>query len=992
MVGFFESNRFSLKLVSLENKLNSGFRKGQLGAVHAVVSHFSIDDCGAIVCLPTGYGKTPVITALPFVMGVNRLLVVTPSNALRRQVYENFKDLYVLRRIGVVDDGIDNPKVHKLEKRFRSEDEWDSLKDMDVVVTTPMSASPLLSKKSSSDFFDMVIFDEAHHAPANTWNALIEHFKYAKFIFATATPFRTDGKIIPGKLIYNYPVSKALKEGAFCKVNIKTIKDIEGADRQKCDKMIAHKAVSQLNEDRENEFDHRLFVRADSIAHAAELVGIYNDLGVKVQSINSKMGRKAQESCERRLREGSLLGIVCVDMFGEGYDFPLFKVAALHSPHKSLVPTIQFIGRFARFNNKTGEATLIAPEQDIDSELGALLSEGVDIAEAIDIGAAERVGSDNEQRRIVEDFKVVNGFVSDYKEILPSSFRFYSHVVAFKCLDTPDFKRLESTIGKTRRIERLWVSDIDQSCIVFGAAGYVPSWISSQKVFDKEHFVLIAKYFLDSKICFIGSSVREDRVYRLFMDAVCSSYQPISYEDAFYARSGLEDVVFYNIGLKGRAYKSQTESYRMISGPSAASAISVGDSRAFSQGHYFGSGTIDGERVTIGASSRARIWSNKQVTVTEFLRWMSVVNSRILGRKEPSKSQLDSVVIPLRVEEISSRVVVAGEWSSIVYKNGMNFRVIKDGCRCFEGNLLDCDMSDFHVSNNMNLIYFSVVCDFGKFNFSFDVNRALFQSELSDDCMRVEVEVFRKCSSSWIEISEWFCDFPPVFYFDDLSSFESVNLIQSPSLVSEGGGGDYICAMNWDGCDISVEFLLDDGSDGYKRKRKSLDGKYTVQEFLEASLKSKEGVILLFYDHRAGEAADYVSVVDQKNGKLLISLYHCKAAGGLDPGNRVSDVYELMGQMIKSVKYCETRTLVTHMERRTSVRHSNPSRFLIGSLDGLRSAFDKKTNIDVDYEIVGVQPGISEGSIKSSVRDLMVAPVDYVKTGGSVRAYWLVNE
>ena len=97
-------------------------------------------------------------------------------------------------------------------------------------------------------------------------------------------------------------------------------------------------------------------------------------------------------------------------------------------------------------------------------------------------------------------------------------------------------------------LRKLWgitSSDIDQSCIVFGAADYVPSWISSQKVFDKEHFVLIAKYFLDSKICFIGSSVREDRVYRLFMDAVCSSYQPISYEDAFYARSGLEDVVFY---------------------------------------------------------------------------------------------------------------------------------------------------------------------------------------------------------------------------------------------------------------------------------------------------------------------------------------------------------------------------------------------------------------------------------------------------------------
>ena len=47
------------------------------------------------------------------------------------------------------------------------------------------------------------------------------------------------------------------------------------------------------------------------------------------------------------LHSGELDGIVCVDMLGEGYDFPNLKVAAIHVPHKSLVSTLQFIGRFA---------------------------------------------------------------------------------------------------------------------------------------------------------------------------------------------------------------------------------------------------------------------------------------------------------------------------------------------------------------------------------------------------------------------------------------------------------------------------------------------------------------------------------------------------------------------------------------------------------------------------------------------------------------------
>jgi superfamily II DNA or RNA helicase len=52
------------------------------------------------------------------------------------------------------------------------------------------------------------------------------------------------------------------------------------------------------------------------------------------------------------LRDKELDGIICVDMLGEGFDFPNLKIAAVHDPHKSLANTLQFIGRFARTNAK----------------------------------------------------------------------------------------------------------------------------------------------------------------------------------------------------------------------------------------------------------------------------------------------------------------------------------------------------------------------------------------------------------------------------------------------------------------------------------------------------------------------------------------------------------------------------------------------------------------------------------------------------------------
>lgn len=56
-------------------------------------------------------------------------------------------------------------------------------------------------------------------------------------------------------------------------------------------------------------------------------------------------------------------------MLGEGFNFPKLKIAAIHSPHKSLEVTLQFIGRFARTNAPNlGVAKFIAIPSEIEIE------------------------------------------------------------------------------------------------------------------------------------------------------------------------------------------------------------------------------------------------------------------------------------------------------------------------------------------------------------------------------------------------------------------------------------------------------------------------------------------------------------------------------------------------------------------------------------------------------------------------------------------------
>ena len=67
-------------------------------------------------------------------------------------------------------------------------------------------------KQFSRDFFDMIIVDEAHHSPADSWRKVHEHFKDARVINMTATPSvatrkRSKGTCLP------YPFKKATFKG-----------------------------------------------------------------------------------------------------------------------------------------------------------------------------------------------------------------------------------------------------------------------------------------------------------------------------------------------------------------------------------------------------------------------------------------------------------------------------------------------------------------------------------------------------------------------------------------------------------------------------------------------------------------------------------------------------------------------------------------------------------------------------------------------------------
>lgn len=989
-MAFFQEQASALNLFQQHREPNRGFRPGQLGALHAVLAHFSVQDDPALVCLPTGYGKTSLMMALPYLLKARRVLIVEPTDALRKQVSSHLSELSTLRRIGALPDDCLLPEVLLHVGRVESVAEWQSLERYDVVVSTPSSSSPIYDHPPPADLFDLVIFDEAHHAPANSWVAYLQHLTASKFVFLTATPFRSDNLVIPGKLIYRYPVMRAIDEGAFDPVTFRAVPVNDELNDAEIDRAIAQVAVEQFTEDRANGYDHRIFVRASSIQAAKDLVPLYQGLGLAVEAINSRLTKRRQDQVEAKLRSGELDGIVCVDMFGEGYDFPKLKVAALHAPHRSLVPTIQFIGRFARMDAATGRPTLIAPTSRVQEATASLLKEGVNLAQMIDEAAHDQIQANILDQEFIDSLPVRRQAESNYDAVSPLSLNLYAHVRIFHCEEAPDFLRLDSTVGRNLRIAKQWATADGSISLVLTADETPPQWIFSDAVMDVRHDAFLLMYFPESQFCFIGSTLRTEKLYLSIMDDVCLGHcRPLSYEETSRARAGLEAVHFFNLGFKSQALNSQGETYRVMTGPQAERAVTSGDSRAFSQGHYFGSGHNGHIRETVGASSSSRIWSNQRLSTPDFVEWVQTLNARISGDAPITATQLDQVRISTKLLRLPD-VVIAANWPRQGFKTNprLRYRATPQG-RDRYSRLTEWELLGFQVEPGIGRMAFSVVHLDGAVEMCFHLGVARMITCATPEAT-LEVE---SAHDNWMPLDEWLSEYSPVFYAADRSSFEGMNLMAPPLLQTQGLAPGDAASIDWTGCEICVEFLPNDNSAQTVARRAALGGLATVQEHLAQHLLNLPNVQAIFYDHRTGEAADYICITRDARGEVSVDFYHCKGAGGPANGGRVGDVYEVAGQLVKCAYYCDVPTLLQHMaDRMNPARHSAPSSFVMGTLRDVEEILNATLATRLSFCVIGVQPGIRRTMVDQRLSDLMSFCIDYARGGGTAKAYWLVSE
>jgi superfamily II DNA or RNA helicase len=155
--------------------------------------------------MPTGTGKTETMLATLVTAMCPRLLVLGPTDALRRQIAEKFFTLGILKHPDcvVLDHSVVRPIVGTLTRRPSAIGEVDDFFGRcNVIVTTSALAGrcPPEVQERMAELCSHLFIDEAHHAEAPTWKQFKLHFKSRErpILQFTATPFREDGLPLDG--------------------------------------------------------------------------------------------------------------------------------------------------------------------------------------------------------------------------------------------------------------------------------------------------------------------------------------------------------------------------------------------------------------------------------------------------------------------------------------------------------------------------------------------------------------------------------------------------------------------------------------------------------------------------------------------------------------------------------------------------------------------------------------------------------------------------
>lgn len=809
--------------------------------------------------------------------------------------------------------------------------------------------------------FTHLLVDEAHHAPATTWTEIIRSFTGRPVLLFTATPFRRDGRTLPGRVIFRFPLREAQKEGYFSTIDFTAVLDLDDDDES-----LALAALKRLRADLAAGYQHVLLTRVGTKSRADEIHALYSRLApefvprVLYDSLPAGRRKEALDA----IRAQTSRVIVCVDMLGEGFDLPTLKVGAFHDSHKSLSPMIQLIGRLARTASPVpiGTASVFVrqdPKQ-VLSPLRFLLREDPDW---------DKVLSDVTERA-TERADEISAFEASFGDV-PAD-------VPVGLLEP----KMSAIAFATSAIEwnpfaarRVYGESILDDLISTGADNGV-AWFVIETIDDLRwgdvpslratNYTLVVMHLdLARGLLYIHGSDTKRKYDDLAAAVLGHDPAPVKGYDTFRVFAKLDRLIPTNIGLLDA--RDRDKRFSMHVGSDVETALTEAERTHKANTHVAAKAIEDGDRVTIAASLSGRFWSMRSApNLADWCHWCEEQGAKLRDSSVDIHSLFRDMIIPVDVKERPPYPLLALEWPWDLYTgNGTSSKVGHDG-----SSVLLTD-AEFRVDDygDAGPLKFSVVTPTWEIPYEADFGATGVHYRPAG-LVDAEVEDRRGVTTP---LSVWQNNHKPTLFLSGDRMVTGDDRLLAPRTEVAPYPRGSLHHLDWaaNGVDIQVE------SQGAERRADS------IQAFMARHLMQTQTFDVLVDDDRSGEAADLVGLrIDR--GDLLVTLVHCKYSTAATPGGRLADLYEVCGQAMRGARWRDNGAmpLLEHLDRRVQAynRRTGGTAFEVGDRAALFRIRQQAPQLFPRITTLVVQPGLSIASSTDEQLRLIAGAASYVQT------------
>lgn len=318
--------------------------------------------------LPTGGGKSIVLSDIAldgYRMNLKQT-IIAHRNELVSQMSMHLANRQIYHKIIGPDTAITQiTRAHRKEygKSFINPSAPTSVAGVDTI----MARSEELKDWANQQ--DLWTVDEFHHTlQINKWGKAVGMFRNARGLGATATPSRADGQGLGADydgVAHDMVLGPTMRElidmghlsdyeivcpESDLRMSEEDIGDSGDYSKEKLKKAAqkSHIVGDVVREYCRYALGKQAICFATDVETANEIARRFNEAGISAASLSAKTPAAVREKFINEFKAGTLMVLVNVDLFDEGFDVPKCEVVIMARPTASLGKYLQMIGRGLR--------------------------------------------------------------------------------------------------------------------------------------------------------------------------------------------------------------------------------------------------------------------------------------------------------------------------------------------------------------------------------------------------------------------------------------------------------------------------------------------------------------------------------------------------------------------------------------------------------------------------------------------------------------------